>query len=77
MTQFLALGPGWIVLITALVLASLLFTIMALIDILRSEFKGTNDKLIWVLIVLFLGILGALLYVLIGREQKVVKTDGY
>ncbi|HMS42883.1 MAG TPA: PLDc N-terminal domain-containing protein [Pyrinomonadaceae bacterium] len=30
--------------------------ILALIDVVRSEFRGQNDKIIWVLVVLFLGI---------------------
>ncbi len=42
----------------------------ALIDILRNEFTGSN-KIIWVVIVFVLPILGAILYFLIGRKQKV------
>lgn len=43
----------------------------ALIDLLRSDFKDTTTKLIWVVIIVFLPVLGALLYLLIGRGQKV------
>ena len=43
--------------------------IIALIDILRSKFHG-NEKLIWVIVVLFLNVIGAILYFLIGRKQK-------
>ena len=43
--------------------------IYALVDVLNSEFKGSN-KLIWILVVLLLGILGVLLYLIIGRKQK-------
>lgn len=43
--------------------------LIALVDILKNEFKG-NDKLIWVLIIIFLGIIGAILYYFIGRQQK-------
>lgn len=44
--------------------------LVALIDILTSRFEG-NDKLIWVLVVLFLNILGAILYFIIGRQSKI------
>lgn len=48
----------------------LLLPLIALIDILRNDFKG-NDKIIWVLIVLFLPILGTILYFLIGASKKI------
>lgn len=43
--------------------------IFALVDILRNEFTG-NNKLIWVLVVLFGSVVGAILYFLIGSKQK-------
>ena len=42
----------------------------ALIDILKSDFKDGINKLIWLLVVFFLYALGALLYVIIGKDQK-------
>ncbi|MCK8523132.1 PLD nuclease N-terminal domain-containing protein [Aquimarina sp. D1M17] len=50
----------------------LIIPIIALIDILRSNFKGDN-KLIWVLVVLFFNIIGSLLYFIIGIRQKMKK----
>ncbi|WP_080058206.1 PLDc N-terminal domain-containing protein [Spirosoma aerolatum] len=44
---------------------------MALVDVVRSEFRGSNDKLIWVIIIVFLNIIGALLYFFIGRNQRI------
>ena len=52
---------------------TLVITIVALIDILGNEFKD-NDKLIWVLVVIFLGILGAILYFAMGQKQKLPKA---
>jgi hypothetical protein len=46
--------------------------IFVLVDILKSEFRGYN-KIIWILLVLFLPALGTILYLLIGRKQKVKK----
>jgi hypothetical protein len=50
----------------------LIIPLIALIDILKSKFEG-NDKLIWVLVVLFLGVIGAALYLFIGRKQKLLE----
>jgi fatty-acid desaturase len=66
------IGP-WQILI--LLVFSLLFIIpwvIALVDILSNEFTG-NNKLIWALVVALTGILGALLYFIIGLRQKLPK----
>jgi cell division protein FtsX len=55
-----------------IILAVVVLWIWALVDVLRSEFKS-NNKIIWILVVLLLGILGALLYLLIGRSHKLLK----
>lgn len=66
------IGPQEIIVILIVIPVMLVIPIIALIDILKSEFKG-NDKLIWVLVVLFLWIIGAILYYFIGRNQKISK----
>lgn len=57
-----------------LIILGILPTVLALIDILKSEFRG-NSKLIWLLVVLFMIFFGAILYFLIGHEQKMQKED--
>ncbi|QCR21461.1 PLDc N-terminal domain-containing protein [Pontibacter sp. SGAir0037] len=42
----------------------------AIIDLLRSDFRSGTDKLIWAVVIIFVPLLGALLYLLIGRSQK-------
>ena len=66
---FLAIGTLQLFLILGGVLLLLLFPLMALISVLKNEFKG-NDKIIWVLLIIFLPFLGALLYFLVGRGRK-------
>ncbi|MFZ6008459.1 MAG: PLDc N-terminal domain-containing protein [Nitrospirota bacterium] len=44
--------------------------IFAFVDILRSEFKG-NNKLIWLLAVIFVPLIGSIAYFIIGRKQKI------
>ena len=64
------IGPWQLILI----LCAFLIPIIALIDILRSDFKG-NEKLIWVLVVLFTSFIGTILYFLIGRNQRIKKDE--
>lgn len=49
-----------------------IFIIVALIDILKSEFDGLN-KIVWVLVVIFLPLIGSVLYMGIGRNQKLTR----
>ncbi|MFA9390622.1 MAG: PLDc N-terminal domain-containing protein [Prolixibacteraceae bacterium] len=56
------LGFGFVIVILQLV---------AIIDILKSQFRNDNDKLIWILVVLFLNIVGAIVYFAIGGNQKI------
>ncbi len=58
------------VLILIVVFLGFIPTIIALVDILRNKFNG-NDKIVWVLVVLFLNLIGAILYFIIGRKQKI------
>jgi len=51
------------------VITVVLLPLIALIDILRNEFNG-SDKLVWVLVVLFIPFLGSILYFAIGSQRK-------
>lgn len=62
------IGP-WQIFLLLFVLVLLVTPIIALIDILKSEFPG-NNKLIWTVVVLLGSFIGAALYYFIGRRQK-------
>lgn len=59
------LGP-WQILLGVF---GIILPIIALVDIVRNEFTGSN-KIIWVLIVLFFNFIGSILYFKIGRKQR-------
>lgn len=62
-------GPQEII-ILLIVLFLFVLPVIALVDIIRNEFTG-NNKLIWVLIVIFFNILGSILYFIMGKNQKI------
>ncbi len=71
------IGPQELIIILLIVAIPVFFIIpvvIALIDILKNEFEGDN-KIIWVLVVLFLWLIGAILYYFIGRKQKIKKLN--
>ena len=47
-----------------------IFWVWALVDLLKSDFKDSINKLIWLLVVFFFYAFGALLYFFIGRQQR-------
>lgn len=67
---YLGMVGIWQIFIILLAFSGIILTIIALIDILKSEFEG-NNKIVWVLVVLFFNWIGAILYFAIGKEQKV------
>jgi phospholipase D-like protein len=44
--------------------------LVALVDILRSDFEG-NDKIVWILVVIIFPFIGSILYFAIGRSRKI------
>ena len=67
------IGPMELVLLLVLlVLPYSILWVIAFVDILRSEFRD-NEKLIWVLAVIFAPVLGMLCYFLFGRKRKAAK----
>ena len=65
------LGVPELMLIGFFGLLPFLLLLWALIDLLRSNFKNSTEKLVWAVVIIFVPVLGPLLYLLIGRSQKV------
>lgn len=56
-----------------LFLSFVTFWILALIRIIKNDFPGENEKLIWALIVIFLPFLGTIIYFAVGRAREIKK----
>ncbi len=64
------IGPQEIILLLVFVVPFLfILPLIALILVVTNQFEG-NDKLMWVLIILFLPILGSLLYFFFGHGKR-------
>ncbi|PHO09614.1 hypothetical protein CPG37_08930 [Malaciobacter canalis] len=62
-------GFEWLF-IMLIVLGFAFLFVYCLVDVLKSEFKGVN-KLVWLLAIFFLPLLGSILYIFIGKKQKI------
>ncbi len=64
----LVMGLVWF----AVLLFFFIAWVWSIVDILKNEFTGYN-KLIWILVLIFLPPVGVLLYLFIGKNQKITK----
>lgn len=70
-------GPEWPMYIPfiylILCLSQLMLFLFTVIDILKNRFETATDKLIWFFVIFLVPIIGPILYVTIGRKQKLPK----
>ena len=64
----------WPALLVELGLLGTLFWVWMLVDCAVNEPNTGNNKLVWVLIVLFAHVLGAALYLLVRRPRRLAET---
>ncbi len=70
MTLFIGLGGGELIFLF-IFLGGIVFPLVMLINALKGTFRDSTTKLIWVLVILLMPFLGALLYLILGRNQRI------
>ncbi len=64
------------VIVPLLGLALLIFWLWMLIDCLRNEPSDGNDKIVWVLVIIFTNWIGALIYYFVRRPERPDRKRG-
>jgi hypothetical protein len=54
-----------------LAVVEIVLLFIAIIDLDRRQYVTGNNKLVWVLVIVFIGIIGPIVYFLFGRRRKV------
>ncbi|MCU4162527.1 PLD nuclease N-terminal domain-containing protein [Carboxylicivirga caseinilyticus] len=70
MSNLLMIAGIELIIVLLVIVFVLLLPLLALISILKNEFKG-NNKIVWVLVVLFLPFFGSILYFTMGKNQRI------
>ncbi|MBI2853679.1 MAG: PLDc_N domain-containing protein [Chloroflexi bacterium] len=58
-----------------LILIEVALLVIALVDLVRREQVRGGNKLIWALVIIFIEVIGPVLYLVLGRKEKAVDGD--
>lgn len=47
------------------------FWVIALVRVIKNEFPGQNEKLIWALLIVFLPFIGTVVYFVVGKSREI------
>ena len=72
-------GAEWllVILVFSTVLAFAGFWIYTILDVIKNKFVDESTKIVWLLVVILLGFLGAIIYWVVGRSNKVTVNNSY
>jgi uncharacterized membrane protein YsdA (DUF1294 family) len=63
------LGVILMLIIVALFIWTFVFWILMLVDSIKRKYKEDSEKIVWVLVIIFTGIIGALIYYFIVKAK--------
>lgn len=64
------MGGSFLILILLISIAYFILWVYCLVDVIRSDFKDQNMKLVWVVVLLFAHVIGPIAYLIIGKGSK-------
>jgi magnesium-transporting ATPase (P-type) len=70
-------GTEWILVLVTIsfLLAFLGFWIYTIVDVAKSNFADDTTKIVWLLVVLITGIIGAVIYWIFGRPHRILAVE--
>ena len=64
------LGMIGILLAIAVGVFFFVFWVSMLVDCLKRRFRNDNDRILWTLVIIFVGLLGAIIYYFVVKEKR-------
>jgi len=71
----LGVGLGICGLELVLIVASLAAMIWAVVDCVKRQFKDDTMKIIWIIVIVVLGLVGVIIYAIVGRPMGTLPGD--
>jgi hypothetical protein len=59
----------FILLMIAIIILGILFWIFMLVDSIKHKYRDQNDKIVWVLVIVFTGLIGAIIYYFVVKRN--------
>ena len=59
----------FMLIIVILLVLGLIFWIAMIIDCVKRNFKKDSEKIVWILVLIFLGVLGAIIYYFVVKRK--------
>ncbi len=69
MAGLLVGGVVFMLFIVALSIASIVFWIIMLVDCVQRNFKKSDERIIWILVIVLAGAIGALVYYFVVKRK--------
>ena len=63
-------GIGMFLIMVVLAIAAVVLWVWALVDAIRNPALEDTMRIVWVLVIVFTGFIGAIIYLLIGRSTQ-------
>jgi len=61
---------SFVLLFVIILILAIIFWIFMLIDSIKRKYKDENDKIAWILVIVLVGILGAIIYYFVVKIKK-------
>jgi hypothetical protein len=58
-----------------LILIELVLLVVALVDLVKREHVRGGNKIVWVLVIIFINLIGPIVYLIFGRQEKPDDSD--
>jgi hypothetical protein len=58
-----------------LILIQMALMIIAVLDLVKREHVTGNNKLVWILVIIFINIIGPIIYFVFGRKDRADDSD--
>ncbi len=58
-----------------LILIDLVLLVVSLVDLVKREHVRGGNKIVWVLIIIFINLIGPIIYLIFGRQEKPDDSD--
>ena len=65
----------FVILFIILIPLSLVFWIIAILDLIKRQFNDQSIKIIWALVILLVPFFGSMLYFFVGKKSGVLKVN--